>query len=123
MMTSSIFATSIMIFLVIFGEQIVRLWTGSMIHISIGLLVIYGLWSIIDAVGNAFGVFLNGCGLLRPQIITMLFFCTAGIVAKVLLIRLFGIEAMIFGAVLSYIFISSVVYGLIFRRELIKELK
>jgi O-antigen/teichoic acid export membrane protein len=123
MMTSSIYSTSMMFLLVIFGERIVHLWTGSVIHISIGLLVVYGLWSIIDAVSNAFGVFLNGCGLLRPQIVTVLFFCTAGILAKIILIRLFGIEAMIFGAVLSYIFISFLVYGWMFRKELMRELR
>lgn len=123
MMTSSIFATSMVFFLVLFGEQIVRLWSGNVIHISTGLLVAYGLWSIIDVVGNAFGVFLNGCGLLRPQIITVLFFCTAGIAAKIILIRFFGIEAMFFGAVLSYIFISSLVYGWIFRKELMLEIR
>ena len=123
MLTASIFATSMMFILVIFGGKIVHLWTDNTIHIPIILLVTYGLWSIIDAVGNTFGIFLNGCGLLRPQIITVLFFCTFGIAAKIILIRLYGVEAMIFGAVMSYIFISSLVYGWMFKKELMREIR
>jgi O-antigen/teichoic acid export membrane protein len=121
--TTSIFSTFMMIFLIIFGEQIVHIWTGNVIFIPLGLFIAYGFWSIIETTGNAFGMFLNGCGLLKPQIITVLFFSTVGVIAKISLLRLFGIEGMLIGAVLTYIFITPIVYGWIFRKDLIGTLR
>jgi O-antigen/teichoic acid export membrane protein len=119
---TTIYSTSIMFLLVIFGESIVRLWTGNAIQISFSLLMAYGLWSILDAVGCAFGSLLNGCGLLRPQIISVLLYCIVGISAKFIAIRFFGIEAMIWSTIFSYIFITILVYGWLFKKEFLKEL-
>lgn len=120
---TSIYSTSMMFFLVIFGESIVRLWTGNAIQITFSLLMTYGLWSIIDAVGCAFGTFLNGCGLLRPQVISIFLYCIVGISAKFVSLRLFGIEGMILSGLFSYIFITILVYGWLFKKQLLQELR
>lgn len=122
MLISIIFSTSIMFTLVIFGQKIVQLFIGNDINIPINLLVVLGFWSIIENVGNTFGAFLNGCNLLKPQIIIVLFSITIGIVAKFILIRLFGIEAMVLGGLVPYILISSIVYGWISRKEIMQKL-
>jgi len=79
MITTSVFTMLMAAVLVIFGEQIVRLWTGNTIYIPLGLFIAYGLWAVLEAVGNAFAMFLNGCQLLKPQIITVIFFATVGL--------------------------------------------
>jgi len=123
LLVSSIYSTSTMFLLVLFGERIVHFWIGNAIQIPIGLIVTYGLWSIVEAFGCSFGTFLNGCGFLRPQIISVLFFCTVGISAKFVLLRLFGVEGMILSSLFSYIFITILVYGWLFKKQLLQELR
>jgi O-antigen/teichoic acid export membrane protein len=122
LITTSIFMALMTAFLIIFGEKLVGLWTERVIQIPLGLIIVYGVWVTLDAISNSFGIFLNGCGILRPQIFTALFFITVGVWAKFSFINLFGIEGMVCGAILTFILIQPVVYGWLFRSTVMEAL-
>ena len=122
MITTFVFMVLITTFLIIFGETLVELWTEKSIQIPLGLIVLYGAWVTLDAIGNAFGVFLNGCGILKPQIFIALFFISIGILVKFYFIHLFGIKGMVGGTILAFIFIQPIIYGWLFRDNLIEVL-
>ena len=63
--------------LVLFGRQLVALWVGDAVKPTALLLVSFGAWNIVTALGNATGVFLNGTGAVRSSAVTQI---TAAIV-------------------------------------------
>ena len=104
--------------LVTLGEHLIQIWTGNAVNISLTLLAAYGGWAILDATGNALAMFLNGCGIVKPQVFTVIVFVIFSIPAKLFSISNFGLEAMIIGQALIYLLITSVSYGAIFRMSL-----
>lgn len=109
--------------LIFTGEQIVDIWTGGAIRISFGLLVAYACWSILDASGNALSMFMNGCGVVKQQVITVIVFSIVSIVVKFLMVRNFGLEGMIFGTVVTYTIITWISYGYFFRKTLLDKMR
>ena len=104
--------------LLAFGERIVDLWTENTVRIPLVLLGAYGSWAILDATGNALAMFLNGCGIVRAQVVTVLIFVLASLPAKLFLISKFGLVAMVAGQALIYLLVTSASYGAIFRKQL-----
>jgi len=104
--------------LVMLGERLVEIWTGNAVNISLVLLAAYGSWAILDATGNALAMFLNGCGVVKPQVFTVIVFVMLSIPAKLVSINYYGLEAMIVVQALIYLLITSVAYGAIFRTKL-----
>jgi O-antigen/teichoic acid export membrane protein len=104
--------------LLLTGECLVEVWTGNAVNISLVLLAAYGSWAILDATGNALAMFLNGCGIVKPQVFTVIVFVMLSIPAKLFAISSFGLAAMIIVQALIYLLITAVSYGAIFRKEL-----
>lgn len=102
------------------GVRLVEIWTGNAVTISVLLLVSYGCWATLDAIGNALAMFLNGCGIVRPQVYTVLVLLLLSIPAKLFVINSFGLAAMIIGQALIYLSITCMAYGAIFRNQLSK---
>ena len=107
--------------LVLSGEYIVDAWTKNSITISMGLLLAYGIWVVIEATGNAFAMFLNGCGLIRQQVISSTLLTIVAVFVKIYLVMHYGLMEMIFGYVLVYLVISFIVYGIFFKKRLAME--
>jgi O-antigen/teichoic acid export membrane protein len=107
--------------LLLAGERLVEIWTGNAVTISLVLLAAYGGWAILDATGTALAMFLNGCGIVKPQVFTVIVFVIFSLPAKLFLISNFGLEAMITGQALIYLLITSVSYGAIFRKKLLEN--
>lgn len=104
--------------LFIVGERLVDIWTGNTVNISLILLAAFGSWAILDATGNALAMFLNGCGIVKPQVFTVIVFVMLSIPAKLFSISHFGLEAMIVVQALVYLLITAISYGVIFRKYL-----
>lgn len=109
--------------LVFAGEQIVDFWTEDAIRISSGLLAAYACWAILEAAGNALAMFMNGCGIVRQQVVQVVAFSVVSIAVKFFLIRNFGLEAMILGTVVTYAIITSAVYGWFYRETLFDQMR
>jgi O-antigen/teichoic acid export membrane protein len=117
---SFIFITLATCFLVFFGSKIIQNWTNNEVFISKSFLLIYGCWVILEVTGNALGVFLNGCGIVRQQVINVVVFSFISIAAKLYSIKYYGVEAMILCLVLSYAVVTISMYGFFFR-DVIRE--
>jgi len=119
---TSFFSLSSMGILLLAGEHLVGIWTGNAVKISLVLLLAYGTWAVFDAIGNALGVFLNGCGIVRPQVFTVIIFSICSLPVKYVLVSNFGISAMIIGQALIYLVITYLSYGVIFRKKLLETI-
>lgn len=121
LLTSS-YAIAVAATLLAFGEQIVIAWTGNSIKFSFGLLLAYGCWAVLEAVGNAFAMFLNGCNIVHPQVVAVCTLCAISIPLKFWLIWNYGIEAMLSGFALTYFAVFILFYGFVFRPNLKRNL-
>jgi O-antigen/teichoic acid export membrane protein len=116
--STALFSITVVSILIVFGSEIITLWTKREISIPFSLLLIYGIWSILETTGTAFAMFMNGCGIVRPQVITTVIFSIVSIVAKIYAIKYHGLEAMILSLIISYTFIEVFMYGFYFRDSL-----
>ncbi len=91
------------LFIFIFSNEIITLWLGPEHLISTSLLAAFALWAIIDATGNCFGMYLNGCNIINIQLKVVLFFCLMAIPLKFILSTLIGTTGIVLATSISYI--------------------
>jgi len=104
--------------LILGSEQIVKFWTKESIQISAYLFMAFGLWVVIDSISSCFAMFLNGCNLVLPQVISFCILSVVGIPLKLWLVSHYGIEYMLVGFVLAYFFVFSFIYGIVYKTYL-----
>lgn len=88
--------------LVLLGPELLRWWVGNQVQPSAMLLLGFGVWAVMDAVGNALAMFLNGMNVVRMQTIVAGFFSIVSVMLKLYFAREFGIQGVIWSTVLSY---------------------
>ncbi len=104
------------------GAWAIGLWTHGQVTVPLSLLLAYLLFALVDALGNCFGVFLNGVGILRPQLAALIPMLVAGISVKLWLLADHGVAAMLIGYTLVYLVIVGAVYGIVNRRVVLEHL-
>jgi len=98
--------------LFVFGEDILHVWIGPSLHVAPMLLLGFATWKIIEALGTALAMFLNGAQIVKPQIIIATIFVSAGFSVKFLLIPHFGIEIIPWVSSITYIFLVLLPYAI-----------
>ena len=74
--------------------KLINWWVGPTVHPPLLLLIGLAVWTVMECGGNTLGVFLNGAGLIRFQILVACIFGIGCITAKVYLTRRFGIVGL-----------------------------
>lgn len=104
--------------LVVFSTSIIHIWTNNQISVPFNLIVLFAIWTCCESLGSAFAMLLNGCGIIRPQIVTVTLLSVVALPLKILLLHQTGIIGMQLGYTLTYIFIVTLMYGVIFKNQL-----
>jgi O-antigen/teichoic acid export membrane protein len=123
MVTTAVAATLGCGVLFLFSQDLIEWWTKNTIAVPLSLVFVFAIWTFCESLGNALAMMLNGCGIVREQVITVVVLTAIALPAKLILINLFGIEAMIAGYVFLYCGVILVFYGLVFRRSLMIRLR
>jgi O-antigen/teichoic acid export membrane protein len=110
-------------FLVYFGPALMAYWTDGVISVSRGLLVVFSFWILCDVLGNAFAMFLNGCGLLRMQVISAITLLLLSLPLKIWLVLEFSLAAMLTGFALLYFLNFALWFGMVFRPQIAAALR
>ena len=97
---------------VVFAQPILRLWVGAGMTVSQPLLIAYAFWIVGMTVWHTVGMFLNGAGHIRFQVLTGLVFLVCVLPAKVIGFQSFGAAGMI-GATALAMFVIQVVPSLV----------
>ena len=92
-------ATSIVLLLV--GKPLIRLWVGSSIQPSTGLLVAAGVWAVLTCISAAYAVFLNGVGVLRLQVVLAVLMMIANLALSIAFTIRIGVSGVIWGSVVA----------------------
>jgi O-antigen/teichoic acid export membrane protein len=113
----STFYLSVIIGFLLFinSQSIIKLYTKETIVIHEILILLYYIWTIIESLGNAFAMFLNGCNLIKEQALTIFIFAILSLPIKIYAITTWGLEGMITSQIFVYIVCSLVFYGFIFK--------
>jgi O-antigen/teichoic acid export membrane protein len=91
---------------VIFGRTIISHWAGPSAVPSTSLLVLMGVWSMINGAFSSLVTLLNGLGKLRIQMIVGLITAVANITLAICLVPRLGVEGVTLGTVISYLVIA-----------------
>lgn len=112
------YAFSMYIIILFVGQTIIGKWTSSAINVPFELIAIYGIWSIIDSLGNALAMFLNGCNIVKQQVYAVVTLCLFAIPIKLFLIHKYGLNAMLAGFILCYVIVFGFYYGFVFNKSI-----
>jgi len=98
---------------VAFGSQLIHLWVGDKTHTSLILLAGFACWTVIQAGGSAVSMFLNGASIIKAQVIIGGIFATCALVIKINCTHHWGINAMPWATLGSYLFFAAIPYAVI----------
>lgn len=104
--------------LLFLSDGILRFLTKDTLIVSVSLISIYAIWTILDVASNAFSMFMNGCNIIRPQVLGVAMLILVALPVKLYLASSYGLVAMLVGFVLVYVVNIYVWYGIIFRKHI-----
>lgn len=81
------YVISIALLLIIFGRLLIEIWTVGLVDVSHSLLIAMAVFTVISIWNNIFAYFVNGVGMLKPQIITAVFGAIINIPLSIFLAR------------------------------------
>jgi O-antigen/teichoic acid export membrane protein len=102
--------------LLIASPWIVPYWTKKSIPVPGMLLAAFAAWTCVEAGGNALGIYLNGVGIARAQVIVFGSFCVVAIPAKLWGVTHGGPTGLLIATTLSYLATVVLLYSTLFRR-------
>ncbi|MDO9206076.1 MAG: oligosaccharide flippase family protein [Methylotenera sp.] len=102
---SAIIVLPLSFVLLVASTWIIDVWVGSSFEPSWSLLIGLFFWSIMSVVGGNFAVLLNGLGVIRFQVITSVSMAIVNIILSVWLVQRIGVSGVIWGSVLTLLFI------------------
>jgi O-antigen/teichoic acid export membrane protein len=83
-------------------NMLVHLWIGPAMTMPISLLAANAVWLVLIGAGNAFGMLLNGAGIIRLQIIAALGYALLGFTLKLVLPHTLGAAGIVWATVIGY---------------------
>jgi O-antigen/teichoic acid export membrane protein len=102
-----------------FGQTILRLWVGDAVMPSLSLLLALGLWKVMEAVGGALAMFLNGAQVIATQIAVAVSTAAAAIILKIILVPTLGVAGTVWATVVAYLVFTAIPYSFLLPQILI----
>jgi O-antigen/teichoic acid export membrane protein len=94
--------------LLLVSRRLIFWWVGAHINPPTVLLVGLAVWTVLDCCGNTLAMFMNGASIMRFQIVVASLFGIACVTAKIVLVRRYGIAAVPWATVGTYVLISTI---------------
>jgi len=106
--------------LVLMSKELVAWWTNDVVAVQVSFVIAFFIWTFCETVGNSLAMMMNGCGIVREQVITVLALTALALPAKILAINYFGLTGMLAVYIGLYCLVVFLFYGYFFRNS-IKE--
>jgi O-antigen/teichoic acid export membrane protein len=117
-LTVSVLGTGVLSCILLFaGTALISTWTRDAIVVPFQLLALFALWTTLDAGGNAFGIYLNGTGIVREQVWVVTAFCAVALPLKLLAASHAGASGLLAATITSYVLVVIGLYATVFRRR------
>jgi O-antigen/teichoic acid export membrane protein len=104
--------------LVWLGPTLIARWTSGQIEVAMPLLLMFAIWAVLEAIGGAFAMFLNGCTIVRPQVVTVGLLMSISLPAKVWAVNHFGLQGMLSIYIALYAGVQVLMYGFVYRSQI-----
>jgi O-antigen/teichoic acid export membrane protein len=108
--------------ILIFNEFILEIWLANKITIPLSFLLAFACWTFMECMAGAFGIFLNGMHIVKPQIVSVLLFVVISLLLKLLLIEKYGIIVVPLATAFAYLISTVVLYRFIYIQEIRKSI-
>ncbi len=115
-------AFTIAALLLIAGPSIILHWTRNAITVPWSLLAVFALWTCFESGGTALGMYLNGVGVVREQVVVVMCFCAIALPAKIWGLKYEGPTGLVLATTLSYLVTVVALYGTVFRRAIFEPI-
>ena len=92
--------------LVLFGQQIIQLWTKSAVDPSFGLLLGMGIWAVLNGVARPIAMFLNGANVVGFQVVCALLMGVSNLLLSIFLVQRIGISGPVYGSIIAWTLFS-----------------
>lgn len=106
--------------LVVFGNVFLQIWTAGRIQAPNYLLLLLGLWVMLEGYGQCMAMLLNGLRILRLQLVVAALLLVLGVGLKVYLTQSFGLYGPVLGTIFAFVLIVCIVET-IFIHQLLKN--
>lgn len=88
--------------LVVIGLPLIFAWVGTQVRPPLGLVVAFGIWTPLLAVGTAIAMLMNAAQVMRFQIVVALTMAVTNIVLSVALASRIGLAGVVWGSIIGY---------------------
>jgi O-antigen/teichoic acid export membrane protein len=109
--------------IVLLGPLFIARWTHGAIAADPLVIVLFGIWTILEVSGNALAVFMNATGLLRPQIAAVAVTTPLTLAVKIWAAQSFGLPGVIISTIVIFIATVAVFYLVLFRSDFVHVLR
>lgn len=109
--------------LVAAAPPLVAAWTGGALAVPTSLLIALAACTVLEAAGHAFGMYLNGCGILREQLWVAGAFCALAVALKLAFGQAWGATGVVAATVVAYLAAEVGLYATLFRRQALSGLR
>ena len=99
-----------MLFLV--SRHLMFWWVGPQISPPTFLLAGLALWTVMECCGNTLAMFMNGASIMRFQIVAATLFGIACFSTKFVLVRRYGITAVPWSTIVTYLLFNALPYAI-----------
>ena len=109
--------------LALVAQPVITYWTHGKVQVDQAFVWVFGAWAVLEAAGNSFAMFLNGRGLIRQQVASVLIFCMLVTPLKFLLGANYGINGVVIATIVSYLVAFPLLYLTLFRATFSRALR
>ncbi|MCP3732908.1 hypothetical protein M9978_21050 [Sphingomonas sp. MG17] len=113
-------ALTLVSLLILVHIPLVARWTEGRIVLPISFVLIYGIWSVIEATAATASMYLNGCHIIRPQVFAVISFCVISIPAKIILGHVLGLQGVVLATIIAWTLAVPVLYAIFFRNDIME---
>lgn len=115
-------ATGLVTVLLLLAPWLLPHWTQGTIDVPRTLLLLMGVWTVIEVGGSAFAMYLNGAGIVREQVVVVFVFCIVALPLKIISAVHIGAAGLVAATIVAYILTNVGLYTTLFRRRVLAPL-
>jgi O-antigen/teichoic acid export membrane protein len=101
------------LFLNLFADLIFHTWVGPEYAVDRRIIAALGFWTVIESVGMAVAMFLNGASILRPQLVIAPVLLVTSLVLRIVLLKNIGVLGLPLATIAAYLVTTLIPYAIL----------
>ena len=116
-------STGLSLTLFFLSDHIITIWIDDHVDISRNLILAFTVWKVLQSLGHAFSMALNGLHIVKIQVYSVLLLCFFAIPLKVIYTPQFGAAGAVWSTVIAYTLSTVLFYIFSFRHHIIANFR